>query len=60
MLNFAHAPMKYALGDESAARVVLTTFLDREGERVEGYLALRADEGVLLELGPAPARSRAA
>ena len=31
-------------------RVVLSTHLDREGEPADGALALRADEGVIVEL----------
>ena len=59
-LNLTHAPTTYSLGDESGGRVLLTTFLDREGERAAGQFMLRADEGVLIDLEPAPPRSRAA
>jgi hypothetical protein len=39
--------------------VLLTTFLDRQGERVDGQVRLRADEGVVIALD-ASAESRAA
>jgi alpha-glucosidase len=56
-LNFTHAPATYSLDHEREGRVLLTTFLDREGERVAGQVMLRADEGVLLDLDPPPSRA---
>jgi alpha-glucosidase len=60
ILNFAHAPTSFALRDDGAGRVLLSTFLDREGERVADHVRLRADEGLLIELDAAPVGSRAA
>ena len=37
-------------GDDAPGRVLLSTFLDREGERVGDQVALRADEGLLIAL----------
>ncbi|HZP87531.1 MAG TPA: alpha-amylase family glycosyl hydrolase [Burkholderiales bacterium] len=48
-LNFAHVPDQLAL-HEWRGRVLLSTYFDREGERVAGELALRADEGIIVEL----------
>jgi alpha-glucosidase len=52
VLNLAHAAVSHAL--EAGGRVLLSTFLDREGERVAGQLRLRADEGLVIELDGAP------
>ena len=60
IVNLAHSPTSYALRDDGAGRVLLSTFLDREGERVAGQVELRADEGLLIELDAAPVGSRAA
>jgi alpha-glucosidase len=49
-LNLADRPRVYRRS-EPAARILLSTHLDRAGEKVEGPLELRADEGVVL--GPA-------
>jgi alpha-glucosidase len=59
VLNFAHAAASYPLRDDGAGRVLLSTFLDREGERVTDQLELRADEGLLIALDAAPLDSRA-
>jgi hypothetical protein len=34
-----------------AGRVPLSTYLDREGERIDGQCELRPDEGVIVEVG---------
>jgi alpha-glucosidase len=60
IVNFARSPTSYALRDDGAGRVLLSTFLDREGERVADQVRLRADEGLLIELDAPPAGSRAA
>jgi alpha-glucosidase len=49
VLNFEHAPTSFALGGERG-RVLLSSFVDREGETVEGHTRLRADEGLLIAL----------
>jgi alpha-glucosidase len=54
ILNFAHAGASYDLRDDGAGRVLMSTFLDREGERVTDQLRLRADEGLLIALDDAP------
>ena len=60
IVNFTHSPTSYALRDDGAGRVLLSTLLDREGERVADQVQLRADEGLLIELDAAPVGSRAA
>jgi alpha-glucosidase len=55
-LNFSHAPARYALEAGEAGRVVLSTFLDREGEHVADHVRLRADEGLVVALEAAPSR----
>ncbi len=54
ILNFVHAGASYDLRDDGAGRVLMSTLLDREGERVTGQLRLRADEGLLIALDDAP------
>jgi alpha-glucosidase len=49
-LNFTHAPTTHGLGEVRGGRVVLSTFLDREGEEVAGQVRLRADEGLVIAL----------
>jgi hypothetical protein len=34
-----------------AGRIPLSTYLDREGERIDGQGELRPDEGVVVEVG---------
>jgi alpha-glucosidase len=54
MLNFAHASRAATLPDNAgAARVLLSTCLDREDEPVNGELTLRPMEGVVLKLNSA-------
>ena len=38
-------------GPEIRGRLALSTHLDRDGERVDGGIRLRADEGVIVEQG---------
>jgi hypothetical protein len=57
ILTCAHAAASDDLRDDGAGRVLMSTFLDREGERVTDQLRLRADEGLLIALDEA---SRAA
>jgi alpha-glucosidase len=41
--------------DASAGTIVLSTLLDRNGERVKGNIALRGDEGIIVRLAEEPA-----
>jgi alpha-glucosidase len=54
ILNLAHVPTTYALRDDGAGFVLMSTFLDREGERVSDQLRLRPDEGLLVALDAPP------
>ncbi|NTU79069.1 MAG: DUF3459 domain-containing protein [Chloroflexales bacterium] len=47
-LNFAAEP--YTLSVDGAASIVLSTHLDRNGDRVEGSYELRGGEGLILRL----------
>lgn len=47
VLNFSQEEKTYALPDQQHGRILISTFLDREGEEVQ-ELHLRADEGVVL------------
>ena len=49
VLNFGHQPQIFE-GLSSDGRVLLSTFLDREDEQLTSSVALRADEGVIIEL----------
>jgi alpha-glucosidase len=50
-LNFGTQPRRVPLPDGEGNRVVaLSTHLDRNGERIEGMLELRGDEGVIVRL----------
>jgi len=61
VVNLAHASASFALRDAGAGSVLLSTFLDREGERVADQVRLRADEGLVVALdAPAPVASRPA
>ena len=48
VLNLGHNPAAFE-GPQARGRLVLSTYLDRDGERVSGGVRLRADEGVILE-----------
>jgi alpha-glucosidase len=50
MLNLGHNPTTFE-GPEIRGRLVLSTHLDRDGERVDGGIGLRGDEGVIVERG---------
>jgi alpha-glucosidase len=51
ILNFGHEPRTAKLPDDAPrGRLLLSTRLDREGEEVGPEIALRADEGVIVEL----------
>ena len=53
-LNLDSSPKVVMFGESAAhGRIVLSTELDRVGEEVTGELALRADEGVIVEVNPA-------
>ncbi|HEY3230107.1 MAG TPA: alpha-amylase family glycosyl hydrolase [Roseiflexaceae bacterium] len=49
-LNLGQQAQSLALSDLGSGRVVLSTHLDRDGEPVSGALALRRDEGLIVEL----------
>jgi alpha-glucosidase len=49
-LNLGHNPTTFDCGGQKIrGRLVLSTHLDRDGERVNGEIALRGDEGVIVE-----------
>jgi len=48
-LNLAHEPARVS---HPSGRVLLSTYLDRVGERVDKSLSLRADEGVIVQVEP--------
>jgi alpha-glucosidase len=50
VLNFAARKAHYELGEQGPGRVVVSAFLDREGEHVRGAIELRADEGLVIAL----------
>jgi alpha-glucosidase len=50
LLNFAREKVCYELGGDAAGHVLLSTHLDREGERTESHVELRADEGLVIAL----------
>jgi alpha-glucosidase len=56
-LNFG-AETQHVRLDGQRGRVRLSTFLDRDGEACGSTLELRGDEGVIVELEPAPTRAR--
>jgi alpha-glucosidase len=47
-LNTAHEPRKFSL--PKGGKVLLSTYLDKEGKHVSGALLLRADEGLVIRL----------
>jgi len=49
-LSFVHETQRYELGADGPAHVLLSTHLDREGERIGDQLELRADEGLVIAL----------
>jgi hypothetical protein len=55
-LNLQSSPKVVVFGEgDPRGRVALSTHLDRAGEPVGGEVALRADEGVVIEVTPAVA-----
>jgi alpha-glucosidase len=51
VLNFGHEPRRARLPEGVArARILISTALDREDEQVGPEVALRPDEGLILEL----------
>lgn len=51
VLNLGHEPQKLARPAGAAGgTVVLSTHLDREGEGIDGEIALRPDEGLVIRL----------
>jgi alpha-glucosidase len=50
VLNFTSKEASYALADDGAGRVLLSAYLDRDGERVRDRVSLRADEGLIIAL----------
>jgi alpha-glucosidase len=53
VLNFGEDPLVAELPERaSAARVVLSTHLDRDDEIIDGIISLRGDEGLVAVLGP--------
>ncbi len=49
-LNLGHKAETFALDPAYHGQIAISTHLDREGEKVAGTIALRADEGVLVRL----------
>lgn len=49
-LNLGHQPHALSLPSGTSGRVVLSTFLDRDDEPVEGRISLRSDEGIIIAL----------
>lgn len=50
LLNFVRETVRHDLKGDAPGHVLLSTHLDREGERTEGQVELRADEGLLIAL----------
>jgi alpha-glucosidase len=52
-LNFGSEPtlMEFR-GDGFAGTVLVSCFGDRDGEKTEGSIALRGDDGLVIELSP--------
>jgi alpha-glucosidase len=51
VLNFGAAARRFNLSElQAGASLLLSTHLDRAGERLEEELQLRGDEGVIIEL----------
>jgi alpha-glucosidase len=51
-LNLGHQDQAIELDARASGRIILSTHLDRADQPVSGSLALRADEGVIVELAP--------
>jgi alpha-glucosidase len=51
VLNFSAAARRFNLGElQAGASLLLSTYLDRAGEKLDEELQLRGDEGVIVEL----------
>jgi alpha-glucosidase len=51
VLNLGAQPQCFSLSDlQCRGSLLLSTYLDREGEALQGSVALRADEGAIIEL----------
>lgn len=48
-LNLGSGPLRWK-PPEGPTRIMLSTHLDRDGEKVQDWVALRANEGIMLEL----------
>lgn len=58
LLNLGHEARRYAPASGSlAGAVVISTYLDREDQRVQGQIDLRADEGLVVRLDAMPGTS---
>jgi alpha-glucosidase len=49
-LNFCHDARRFTLPERLSGAIALSTHGDRSGERVDGELDLRGDEGVVMEV----------
>ena len=52
VLNISSEKLTYDFPEGGRGRVIVSTFLDRAGERTEGSVKLRGDEGVIVQLSP--------
>jgi alpha-glucosidase len=50
VLNFTGDEASYALDDDDKGRVLLSAYLDREGERVRDSVSLKGNEGLVIAL----------
>ncbi len=51
LLNLGHEPEAIALPEDAGeGRILISTCLDRDGERVGSEVAIRPDEGVIIEV----------
>jgi alpha-glucosidase len=50
ILNLGNTAATFAAAFPQPGVIALSTHLDREGERLDGQIALRADEGLIIEL----------
>jgi len=52
VLNIGSEKLTYDFPEGGRGRVIVSTFLDRAGERTEGSVKLRGDEGLIVQLSP--------
>jgi alpha-glucosidase len=51
LLNLGHQSERVPLPDDAGGgQILLSTYLDRDGERVESAVRVRADEGIIIKL----------